>query len=183
MTHSSVEGAWNTPVHCSLCSLWFMQTRDLKPSRLAICSNIRWPPVRETKGLANCSGRTVDPADCHIFFLLFSIFYSFFVILFTVVCRQKVKAVGTQGKAQQHLDLLYSHFHGSSSTRENSAVLPFLPIVTCKQLLRTSNFGAKAPAFTNHQRLGAEKPLFLGQRSSGGLNVRITNNDTNKNSP
>lgn len=161
-----------------------MQTQDLKQTRLAIRSNIRWPPVWVTKGLANCSGRTVDPANCHIFFS--SSFLSFlfiFVILFTVVFQQKVKAVGTQGKAQQHLDLLYSHFHGSSSTRENSAVLPFLPIVTCKQLLRTSNFGGKAPAFTNHQWLGAEKPLFLGQRSGGGLNVRISNNDTNKNSP
>ncbi|KAG7242656.1 hypothetical protein INR49_020029 [Caranx melampygus] len=44
--------------------------------------------------------------------------------------RRKVKAGGTQGKAQQRLKLLYSHFHGSSSTRENSAVLPFLPMVT-----------------------------------------------------
>lgn len=98
----------------------------------------------------------LNPADCHLlffsfFFLLYSIFFNSFllVLLCTVVCQQRVKAVGTQGKAQQHLDLCYSHFHGSSSTRENSAVLPFLPIDTCKQLLRTSNFGAKAPAFSN----------------------------------
>lgn len=62
--------------------------------------------------------------------------------------------------AQQHLDLLYSHFHGPSSTREKSAVLPFLPMVTCKQLSTTSNYGAKAQSFTNRQRLGAEKPLL-----------------------
>lgn len=73
------------------------------------------------------------------------------------MCRQRVKAVGTQGKAQQHLDLCYSHFHGSSSTRENSAVLPFLPIDTCKQLLRTSNFGAKAPAFFQPVSSGLEQ--------------------------
>lgn len=45
----------------------------------------------------------------------------------------------TQGKAQQLLGLLYSHFQGSSSTRQNPAVLPFLPMVTWKQLSTVSN--------------------------------------------
>lgn len=91
------------------------------------------------------------------FFLLF---VCDFFCCFLQLYRQKVKTVGTQGKAQQHLDLIYSHFHGPSSTREKSAVLPFLPLVTCKQLSRTSNYVAKAPSFTNCQWLGAEKPLL-----------------------
>lgn len=57
-------------------------------------------------------------------------YFLLYVILLFSTRVDRVKAVGTQGKAQQHLDLLYSHFHGPSSTRENSAVLPFLPMVT-----------------------------------------------------
>lgn len=81
---------------------------------------------------------------------------------FLQLCRQKVKAVGKLGvRRGQRLDLPYSHFHGPSSTRENPAGLPILPLVTCKQLSRTSICGAKAPSFTHRQRLGAEKPLRL----------------------
>lgn len=113
-------------------------------------------------------------------FLLYSIFFffnSFYsVLLCTVVCRQRVKAVGTQGKAQQHLDVCYSHFHGSSSTRENSAVLPFLPMDTCKQLLRTSNFEAKAPAFSNLSADWSREAIVLRLLDY----VWISNNRRNK---
>ena len=86
-----------------------------------------------------------------------SVHSDFWFILFVLSAERK--ACGTQGKAEQGLDLLYSRFHGSSSTREKSAALPFLPMVTWKQLPGTSNFGTKAQSYLNCQGLGAEKPI------------------------
>lgn len=56
------------------------------------------------------------------------------------LCEQEVKTGETQGNVEGHWNFLYPNFHGSSSTREKSAPLPFLPMVTCKQLSRRTNY-------------------------------------------
>lgn len=101
------------------------------------------------------------------FFLCFLVYVIFFLLLlllllmlfFLQLRRQNVKAGETQSKVQRHLNLLYSHFHGSSSTREKSAGLPFLPIVTCKQLSRTTNYEGQGTVICNPSVVGSREAI------------------------
>lgn len=118
-------------------------------TRMGKCLQSHWSTVESEWPISH-----VD-VSCLILFLFF---FLSMITFFFKSCPQNERADEIQDKVEQQLNLLYPNFHGSSSTRENSRVFPFLPMVTCKQLLRRTDYLGQGTVIY--------KPLLVGSREA-----------------
>lgn len=118
---------------------WVLSTKCLNPLfrwvHFSFSANTRWWFAPGFSQLTVSEQQTVT-----FFFFCVFLCVRFFFNTYSVVSTESKSLLKLRVKLQGHLNLLYPHFHGSSSTREKSAALPFLPMVTCKQLSRTTNY-------------------------------------------